>query len=339
MLHRRAACLLIFLLFCFNGIHLILNSDNQDPGQQTRLSDSNTLSELQADHFTEHGPIRIDSNQDFEEVSSGGTGVEEDPYIIEGLYVVATGSHNSSISIEYTSAHFIIINCYFEADWAGIEIRHIEEDTARIENNTCVSNTGSGAGIVVWGTVNCTITRNRCSNLMQGIHLNEATRCIIASNNVTDNNYQGINIRYSHYNIITDNKISGTAEHGVALVGTSSHNLIHHNEFVDNGREATYRIDGEPRGELTSQGFDEGSNNTWYDASTEEGNWWNDYSGSGTYAIDGPANSIDPYPIVGDSQPQDPGLDMFQVAVVLTIGASLVAIVSWWFLRTGNAKS
>jgi parallel beta-helix repeat protein len=339
MLQKRAACLLIFLLFCFTGVNLILNLGSQDTGQQTSLPDLNTLSEFQTDYFTENGPIRIDSDQDFEEVSSRGTGDEEDPYIIERLYVVATGSQNSSVSIEYTSAHFIIRDCYFETEWAGIEIRHIERDTARIVNNTCISNSGNGAGIVVWGTVNCTIIGNRCSNLAQGIHLNEASRCIIASNNITDNNYQGINIRYSHYNIITDNTISGTSEHGVALVGTSSHNLIHHNEFVDNGRETTYRIDGEPRGELTSQGFDEGNNNTWYDASTEEGNWWNDYSGSGTYAIDGPANSIDPYPIVGDSQPQAPGLDMFQVAVVLTMSGSLVALLSWWLLRRRKVKA
>jgi hypothetical protein len=90
---------------------------------------------------------------------------------------------------------------------------------------------------------------------------------------------------------------------------------------------------------LTSQGFDEGNNNTWYDASTEEGNLWNDYTGSGTYAIDGPANSIDPYPIVGDSQPQAPGLDMLQVAVVLTMSGSLVALLSWWLLRRRKVKA
>ncbi|MFX0108296.1 MAG: NosD domain-containing protein, partial [Candidatus Hodarchaeota archaeon] len=254
------------------------------------------MSEIEADYFTEHSPIEIDSNQDFEAVSSTGTGSAEDPYVIEKLHIIATGTQNSSISVEYTSMHFIIRDCYFQTDWAGIEIRHIADGTGVLANNTCVSNSGGGAGIVVWGTQNCTITGNRCSNLAQGIHLNEAGRCCITSNNVSDNSYQGINIRYSYSNTITGNRIMDSSEHGVALVGTSRDNLIYGNYFVDNGKEATYRIDGEPRGELTSQGFDEGSNNTWYDAELEAGNWWSDYTGSGSYNIDGPSNSVDLYP-------------------------------------------
>ncbi|MHA2186902.1 MAG: NosD domain-containing protein [Candidatus Thorarchaeota archaeon] len=335
----RIACILIVFLICFTGYQLALNSGNQDAGKWTSLSISITLNELQPNYFTEHSPIIIDSNQDFEEISSGGTGVEENPYIIEKLHIVATGSQNSSISVEYTSAHFIIRDCYLESDWAGIEIRHLTRETASIVNNTCISNSGTGAGIVVWGTINCTIVGNRCSNLAQGIHLNEASRCNISSNNITDNNYQGINIRYSHYNTIIGNMVVNTSEHGVALVGTSSYNVIHHNQFVDNGRETTYRIDGELRGELTSQGFDEGRNNTWYDATTEEGNWWSDYSGSGTYIIDGPSDSADQYPIAGESQQQSPGLDMFQVTVVLLFGGGLMVLLAWWFLRPEKVKT
>ncbi|MHA2162822.1 MAG: NosD domain-containing protein, partial [Candidatus Thorarchaeota archaeon] len=165
------------------------------------------------------------------------------------------------------------------------------------------------------------------------------SRCNIASNNITDNNYQGINIRYSHYNTITGNIIVNTSEHGVALVGTSSYNVIHHNQFVDNGRETTYRIDGELRGELTSQGFDEGRNNIWNDTTAEEGNWWSDYSSSGIYIIDSPSNSVDQYPIAGESQPQSPGLDVFQVTVVLLTGGSLLILLAWRFLRHGKVKT
>ncbi|MHA2085859.1 MAG: hypothetical protein ACW992_11310, partial [Candidatus Thorarchaeota archaeon] len=88
-----------------------------------------------------------------------------------------------------------------------------------------------------------------------------------------------------------------------------------------------------------SQGFDEGRNNTWYDATTEEGNWWSDYSGSGTYIIDGPSNSADQYPIAGESQQQSPGLDMFQVTVVFLFGGGLMILLALWFLRPGKVKT
>ncbi|MHA2211891.1 MAG: NosD domain-containing protein, partial [Candidatus Thorarchaeota archaeon] len=198
---------------------------------------------------------------------------------------------------------------------------------------------GDGAGIVVWGTQNCTIVGNRLSNLSQGIHLNEAGRNYISSNNITDNNYQGINIRYSHFNTITGNTIANSSQHGLALVGTSSHNVIHHNQFVNNGEEETYLIDGERMGELTSQGFDEGSNNTWYDSATEGGNWWSDYSGSGSYVMDGPSNAVDQYPNAGENQPKTAGLDLLQIAVVVSFAGGFLILLAWLFLRFRNVKT
>ena len=289
--------------------------------------------ELIPDYLTEHSPIVIDSNQDFENFSSSGTGVQEDPYVIEKLYIVAIGSQNSTISVSYTSVHFIIRDCYVSTDHVGVEIKHVGEGTVRIVNNTCTSNSANGAGIVVWGAQNCSIVRNRCSNLAQGIHLNDAGRCYIANNNITENNYQGINIRYSNQNIITGNLITNSSQHGLALVGMSMHNVIHRNQFTDNGQEETYRIDGEQRGELTSQGFDEGYNNTWYDATAEVGNWWSDYSGDGSYNIDGPSNMVDLYPNGGEEQLESQGINLVQISVVVLVVGCFVLVLAWRFSR------
>jgi parallel beta-helix repeat protein len=333
----RAVCLLIVLLVQPAVSQILLNSDDRAPTRRTSLVFSRTLSEPLTDYYTDQSPITINSNQDFEQITTTGTGVQEDPYVIERLYIVATGTQNSSISVSYTSVYFIIRDCYLETDWAGIEILQTASGTAKIENNTCVSNSDGGAGIVVWGAQNVTIVRNRCSNLAQGIHLNEAGRCYIAYNNITDNNYQGINIRYSHFNTIIGNIITNSLQHGLAFVGTSNYNVAHHNQFVNNGRDDTYRIDGEPRGELTSQGFDEGQNNTWYDAATEEGNWWSDYSGSGPYAMDGPSNSVDQYPNTVDDQPQSSGFDPLQIAVLISFVGGLVILLVWRLLRSKSS--
>lgn len=334
MLRRWAAFLLITILVYLTVIHASSTSTTWGSLQRTTSTAPDPLAESSTDYFNQSSPIIVDSNQDFEGLSLGGTGAEGSPYIIERLRIVSTGFQNSSISVSHTSAHLIIRDCYVETDWVGIEIRDVAEGTVRIVNNTCISHSGEGAGIVVWGMQNCTIVGNRCSHLAQGIHLNEAGRCYIASNNVTDNDYQGINIRYSHSNTITDNIIANSSQHGLALVGTSSHNVIHHNEFLKNGNEATYRIDGEPRGELTSQGFDEGNNNTWYDAAKEEGNKWSDYSGSGSYSMDGPSNSVDLYPTATEGQSQSLGYDSIQVVVLISLVGGVVTLLAWRLLRS-----
>jgi len=46
---------------------------------------------------------------------------------------------------------------------------------------------------------------------------------------------------------------------------------------------------------MNNNGFDEGTDNQWDDG-ISKGNAWSDYSGTGTYPVDGTANSIDHYP-------------------------------------------
>ncbi len=41
--------------------------------------------------------------------------------------------------------------------------------------------------------------------------------------------------------------------------------------------------------------------NHWYDETLMEGNSWSDYSGTGSYLINGSARTSDPYPITNSS--------------------------------------
>ena len=72
-------------------------------------------------------------------------------------------------------------------------------------------------------------------------------------------------------------------EYGIVLWGDD--NVVHHNTFVDNN------IGG------SSQAFDGGTNNVWYDISTLEGNFWSDYDGDGNYTMDG-VGTADLYPLL-----------------------------------------
>ncbi len=241
-------------------------------------------------------PISIQSDVDFVPYDFPGNGTQDNPYIIEDFEIGAYGRWVVGIDIANTNSFFIIKNCIIYTDYIGIQLMNIASGTAWIINNTCISNTGKGGGISVGGTTNCTIIGNICKNLMQGIHLNYASYCLIKLNLIEDNNYQGINIRYSSYNVIINNTVKMAPEHAIALVGDADWNKIYHNVLIDNAYSENYTIDNRLTGIINSQGFDEGTNNLWYDDVNNQGNYWSDYQGIGNYSIDGPAGTEDKYP-------------------------------------------
>ncbi|MFX0012071.1 MAG: right-handed parallel beta-helix repeat-containing protein [Candidatus Hermodarchaeota archaeon] len=246
--------------------------------------------------FVVHPPIVITNNGAFGSYNFSGTGTRGDPYLIEGYNITSQGVNAVGIEIRNTNYFFVINACVIYSDWVGILLNNVADGTSKIISNIMISLTGDGGGIGLGDMRNCTMIENICTNFMQGIHLNNVDDSIIYYNYIYDSNYQGVNIRYSDSNLITHNRIRNSKEHGLALVGTSSNNEIHHNIFEGNAWSDTYKIDGVPKGSPSSQGYDEGSNNRWYDSRSYYGNGWSDYFGIGTYEIDGPANSIDLYP-------------------------------------------
>ena len=140
-----------------------------------------------------------------------------------------------------------------------------------LNNNTC--NNNKWGSIYLVSSHNATFTENICKNNENGIFLEgsygrawqmfggSSHNCTLTYNLLQENKYYGLDL------------------------GMSENTTIHHNAFIDN------YIGG------TSQAFDYGANNTWFDESTLEGNYWSDYSGIGNYSIDGVINSTDPYPL------------------------------------------
>lgn len=282
----------IMLFFLIGLIFNQWNSTNGfDCNDNIQLNLENNILGL-----TDHPPILIDSNDDYETLNFTGEGTELEPYLITNLFINSSGATNG-IEIHNTNVHFVIINCTIMTDYIGILLSATAAYTATIINNTCISKLGDGAGIGISGTYGVTITSNECAYFMQGIHLNHAHSNIITNNIILASNYQGINIRYSDNNEITYNRIENSQQHGLAFVGSSHTNEIHHNTFINNSKVEEYTIDGERTGTIGSQGYDEGSSNTWYDEEGKYGNRWSDLQGRETYPIDGPANAEDIYPL------------------------------------------
>ncbi len=208
--------------------------------------------------LTPHDPISITSDNNFTDYSFPGTGTEEDPYVIEGYNITTTS--NRGIYITDTTKNFTVRNCYVKAGEYGIYIRNVAGGTATVINSMCTNN--NNIGIYLYSSGSSTVANNTFNNNFYGIFFYSSDFCVFT------------------YNVLQENE-----DYGIRLYSDCDNNIIHHNTFVDNN----------PGG--TSQALDAGSNNFWYDSTTLEGNYWSDWSGTGSYSIDGAAGAIDLYPL------------------------------------------
>lgn len=272
--------------------------------------------------YTIHTPMSLNSNTDFLTYSFIGDGTPANPYLIESYNISSTGSSSMALEIRNTNVYFIIRDCIIYSEYIGIGLNEVAPNSSQILNNKIIGTSGDGGAILLASMQNSTIENNICTNFMQGIHLNYAGHCKIINNYIYDMNYQGINLRYSGSNLIRSNTIRNAREHAIALVGTSDINIIHHNTLDGNTWATSYNIDGQQYGAPSSQAYDEGAQNVWYDVINNEGNSWSNYFGIGTYKIDGPANSVDPYPS------HTTGFTWFLLIVITSsIGVILIALI------------
>ena len=81
------------------------------------------------------------------------------------------------------------------------------------------------------------------------------------------------------------NTIVNNTNYAIKLDSETNYTTIYNNLLIDNNKGGL------------SQGYDDGIENTWYNSTFKIGNYWSDWNGTGSYAIDGAANSVDFYPI------------------------------------------
>lgn len=150
-------------------------------------------------------------------------------------------------------------------------------------NNSCSSNTISGL-VLYASTSNDIINSTFASNLI-GIYLETSWKNHFINNTINYNNQFGIQMFNSDQCTIIRNDFSRNNFYGVRIDIGSDNCVIHHNSFYNNNLGGT------------SQAYDEGANNAFYDDVLSEGNWWSSWSGSSYYSIDGSSGSIDPFPL------------------------------------------
>ena len=167
--------------------------------------------------------------------------------------------------------------------------------------NICINNTNDG--IYVKESIEVFPITNECRYNTNGITLYNSSSSIIFNNTCSNNRNYGIYLtgEFDHEFALSayDIKLQTTSDLNLIVYNTlvenegygiyleySNNNLIYNNTFINNNLGGS------------SQAYDAGSGNTWYNAATQEGNYYNDWPGTGTYSIDGSAGSIDLYPLV-----------------------------------------
>ncbi|MHA2332374.1 MAG: NosD domain-containing protein [Candidatus Hodarchaeales archaeon] len=198
----------------------------------------------------------------------------------------ATGNTRSGIYVENSIGTTVELNnLSFNGEY-GISTTSFAAPGIYIDNDIISNNIISNSihGIYLWKTINNTVKSNAVyENTLDGINLDESYGCKVFENDIHDNVANGIKLSGSNSTTGYDNLIQDNLQYGISADSTS-----YLNSFYRNG---LYRNNG---GGI--QGYDDGTGNTWYDTTTSEGNLWYDWSGIGTYQVDGGANTDDLFP-------------------------------------------
>ncbi|MHA1781696.1 MAG: right-handed parallel beta-helix repeat-containing protein [Candidatus Thorarchaeota archaeon] len=170
-------------------------------------------------------------------------------------------------------------NIIIESFYTGILLQYVVK--TRIVNNS-IDNTVM-TGIKISYSSELALTNNKVLNNKQGIVVSDSETSMISANTIMHNNLTGLQILHCEYFNITYNIVANNSV-GIELQTFTKACFVYGNTISLNHKQNAY---------------DYGLNNTW-DNGTDSGNTWGDYSGNGTYAIQGTAGSIDRYPTFSD---------------------------------------
>ena len=246
---------------------------------------------------------------------NNGKGIYPDSSLYSTVANNTCNYNGRGIWLRYSGRSTIVNNtCNNNKYYWGITLT--DSSSSTVANNTC--NNNRNCGITLLHSGSSTVANNTCiNNGYSGIILTDSSSSTVTNNLCNNNGYRGILLEGSDFCVVTYNLLKENRYYGVNLRDDTDNNLIHHNTFVDNNLGGG------------SQGYDDGTNNVWYDSATQEGNYWSDWSGTGTYAIDGSAGAVDLYPL------GVPVIIEYPQIVLLTL---ILSIVTLFLTRTISKK-
>ena len=263
--------------------------------------------------LTPHDPIYIEGNDNFTSTNGvvGGSGTENDPYIIENWDINAENAH--AIEIRNTTVYFIIRNCHV------YDGRATEKDGIRFENvkngkiDDVVCHTNWHGMLIYIGSDNCTVINCSVENNVVGIATVGSDNNRIENCNALKDN-TGIEIKDGNNNRIENCTVSNSLNKGIVFINSgnghikncvvlnshidgiylwptvppSNNNLIENCTIENNIRgirlSSSYnnRIYHNRLMKNKTQAWDDGSN-YWDNGYPSGGNYWSDYAGMDNY--------------------------------------------------------
>jgi len=183
-----------------------------------------------------------------------GSGTENDPYIINNVFIDAGGVGNC-IRILNSDVYFIIQNSILNNSVHGIDLDYA--DNGRIQNNTLsfhgqhgifwyasnnitinhntFINNYRGIRILNFGTV-VNISNNIISNSVEyGLYMGSSNDGMITNNLLFDNMDEGIILYNCERNEISHNIIRNSGNEGILFQGSSDDNTVYNNTAISNG--------------------------------------------------------------------------------------------------------
>lgn len=201
--------------------------------------------------------------------------------------IIMTGVSDSLVLNNWGNTKYIAVCDSFSVNISENSMHHgihtYYSHDIDITNNTIQ---GNFIGMYLDDCYSCNIINNTISfNDELSLYIVFSNNIIVANNTIYKSSIYGIKLIECSYIELFYNLIQECTEYGMYIDEFSSKNVIHHNSFYFNN------IAG------TSQAYDDGSDNTWFEISTNEGNYWSDWS-TGNYSIDGISGAEDPYPLI-----------------------------------------
>ncbi|TFG26449.1 hypothetical protein EU528_14395, partial [Candidatus Thorarchaeota archaeon] len=171
MINRSGVVPIILLGLLLLQVTTVVFPICDNPVQKTKFIHS---------EYIVHNPIDIESNEDLVNQGWLGNGTEEDPYVIEGLYITNQGP---CIEISDTTAHIIIKQCNFST---GVDIDDEMAINLENANNVIIENNlfFSYHAIYLRYTTGCVI-RNNTMCRRGGLYIQSSNDSIIQKNAFT----------------------------------------------------------------------------------------------------------------------------------------------------------
>jgi len=221
---------------------------------------------------------------------------------------------NDTYSFYISEINYLEIeNCTFtgNGDVRGRGLYVVNCDYITIQN---ITSTNFDSGIILSNSDHSYINNSIFNmNTVRGISLSNLINATIHNSEIADNEI-GIELVASNCSIYS-NSIKSNTDYGI-YIRSGSHNRVFHNDFYLNGG-------------TTSQAYDDGSENLWYNSVNNEGNHWSDWNGVGSYLIDGSAGAMDLYPF------SDPLIPEFttKISILVFISFFGTAIIPFYIKK------